>query len=284
MRCRLTGVALVAATLAWVAEARASASPPRRIVSINLCSDQILLDLVPAGRIAALSHLAADPAVSPVAERAAQFPLTRGEAELVLAFEPDLVLVGAYSTPATTALLQRLKIKVEMLPLALDIDGIRTSVRQLAKAVGEVARGEAVVAEFDRRLTAAAPLPNSARPKALLYQVNGIAGSDGLAQAAMMAAGIDDHARALGLGSSGALSLEALVAHPPDMLLLADPIDQHRNAVADNLRHPALAAVLRERSSLVLPARYWLCGSPYLADAVERLATARASLAERTRR
>ena len=39
-----------------------AATPPRRIVSLNLCTDQILLDLVPRDRIAALSELVADPA------------------------------------------------------------------------------------------------------------------------------------------------------------------------------------------------------------------------------
>ncbi len=277
MRRRLLGV-MLAASFCHDAGPGAAQTVPRRIVSINLCSDQILLDLVPAERIAALSHLAADPNVSPVAEQAKRFPATRGEAELVLAFEPDLVIAGAFSTPATTSLLERLGYRVEALPLATDLDGIRASVRQLAKAVGEIARGEEVVATFDRRLAAVAAKRGDARPRALLYQVNGIAGADGLAQAAMTAAGIADHAKAFGLGASGALPLEALVADPPDLILLAGPVDEHRNAVADNLRHPALAAIMRTRSSLVLPARYWLCASPYLAEAIERLAAARTML------
>ena len=51
------GVLLLALMPATIAVA---GPPPQRIVSLNLCVDQILVDLVALGRIAALSHLAAD--------------------------------------------------------------------------------------------------------------------------------------------------------------------------------------------------------------------------------
>ena len=38
--------------------------PPRRIVSLTVCTDQLLLDLVDRDRIAALTYLAVDPTVS----------------------------------------------------------------------------------------------------------------------------------------------------------------------------------------------------------------------------
>ena len=96
------------------------------------------------------------------------------------------------------------------------------------------------------------------------------------------AAGFRNLAADLQLGSGGTLPLEALVATPPDLLVLSGPVDEHRTVVADNLRHPALAAVRRERASIVLPWRTWLCGTPYVAEAVEGLSRARSTLLERT--
>ena len=43
---------------------------PERIVSLNLCADQMLLALADRGQIAALSHLATDPGISAAAEAA----------------------------------------------------------------------------------------------------------------------------------------------------------------------------------------------------------------------
>ena len=81
---------------------------------------------------------------------------------------------------------------------------------------------------------------------------------------------------------AGSLPLEALVARPPDLIVLSGPVDEYRAAVADNLRHPALAAVMRAHTSVTLPWRLWLCATPHLADAIERLAAVRGEI-ERSR-
>lgn len=295
---RLTRIAIciVACSVATAAAvASASAQPPakpQRIVSINLCTDQLLLDLVSRDRIQAVSHLAADRNVSAAHDAARGLPTTRGEAETVLGFDPDLVLAGSFSTPATVALLERIGRRVVKVGLASDLEGIRSSVRQVAEAVGELERGDAVIAAFDRRITAAAAkasppmgprshggLRSGGQPAALTYQVNGLAsGSGSLMDSALTAAGFRNHARALGLGAGGSLPLEALLAVPPDLLVLSGPVDEYRTVVADNLRHPALAALRRATPSLVLPWRTWLCGTPHIAGAIEQLAEARAAL------
>jgi iron complex transport system substrate-binding protein len=309
----LTTVLAAAALL--LASAAAEAAPPRRIVSLNLCTDEILLDLVPRDRIAAVSHLAADPLVSAVAVRAEGLTWTYGEAEKVLALEPDLVLAGMFTTPATLDLLERIGQRVVRVPTASDIDGIRSAIRTVAAAVDEQARGEDLIKDFDARLAAASadaappaatpvgdasPLtrargengpseaPKNAmragRPSAMVYQVNGLsAGSGSLADTLITAAGLDNHAARVGLGSGGALPLEMLAAHPPDLIILSGPADEYRTVVAENLRHPALAAVLRDHASVLVPWRLWLCGTHHAAEAVERLAEARRLLARQER-
>lgn len=268
----------------WLAAAAGApaATPPQsasRIVSLNLCTDQIVLDLVTPSRIAAVSHLAADPTVSAAAGVAVGIASTRGEAESVIAFDPDLVLAGDYSTPATVALLERMGRRVVRVPLATDLEGIRAAIRQVATAVDEQAAGERLIATFDRRIAAAAPSVTTPRPTALVYQVNGLASSAGsLADAALAAAGWQNHTRALKTGAGGTLPLETLVADPPDLLVLTGPADEYRTAVADNLRHPALAAVRRQRASVIVPWRYWLCGTQHTATAIELLSAARSEV------
>lgn len=284
---RRHGLIILALTAAFVFAgtlhcAPAAAQPaPRRIVSINLCTDIVLLDLVAPDRIAALSHLAADPRVSPVADVAARLPSTHGAAEAVLALDPDLVIAGTYSTPATVALLERLDRRVLKVPLASDLAAIRRLVRQIAASVGEVARGEAVIARFDRRIAdAARGLPADARrPTALVYQINGLTSGPGsLADPVLAAAGFDNLATHLRLGAGGQVALETLVVAPPDLLVLTDPAETYRTAVAANLTHPALAAATHDHARLVVPWRHWLCGTPHVATAIEALAAARVAL------
>lgn len=281
-RCTIgLGAAALAAVLALAPAALAA--PAQRIVSLNLCIDPIVLDLVPRERIQALSWVSSDPNVSPIIDRIAGIRLVRGTAEEVLALEPDLVLAGALTTPATVDLLRRLGQRVVVIPIATELDGVRKAIRAVAAAVGEPARGEDMVADFDRRL-AEASAHGPERPEAVVYQANSLVSPSGtLAAAALEAAGFSNAADRVALTSGGRIALETLVVSPPDLIALGQQATAYRTPVADNLRHPALARVLAERAHVDFPMPLWLCGTPHVADAVAALAQARRGILERTR-
>ena len=86
-----------------------SLAKPTRIVSLDLCTDQLLIELVGRERIAAVTHLAADPAVSAIPAKAKGIPITHGAAEDVLRYDPDLILAGPFGVSPTVGLLRRLK-------------------------------------------------------------------------------------------------------------------------------------------------------------------------------
>lgn len=271
-------VAALVTVAAGLAAGPARADGPARIVSLNLCTDQILLDLVAPKRIAALSFLASDPTMSAVAEQARRHASVRGAAEEVLALDPDLVIAGQYSTKPTVDLLTRLGRRVVVVPQASSLAEIRSSVRALAAAVGEPDRGEDMISTFDRRIAAARPV-SGPNPTALAMQVNSLVAARGsLIDHALEAAGFDNPARRLALGPAGRLPLESLLARPPDLLILANAPDDFRTVLADNLRHPAFARLAGARPSIHLPMSEWLCGTPRIASVVERLAAVRIEL------
>lgn len=275
-------IASAAASLLAMAAQPVLADPPRRIVSLNVCTDQLVLDLVPRDRIAGLSWVAADRNVSPIADAIGGITLLRGAAEEVLALDPDLVIAGSFTTPATVDLLRRLGRRVEVVPLATDLDGIRAALRQVARAVGADARGEEILSAFDARI-AAVPPPGARRITAIAYQVNSlVSGQGSLLDAAMRVAGLDNGANDSSLGRGGRMELELLVANPPDLLVLAQAPDTYRTVVAENLRHPALRRLLASRPHLVLPMPLWLCGTPRLAEAITQLAAYRRAVTGRS--
>jgi iron complex transport system substrate-binding protein len=257
----------------------AEKTKPQRIVSLDLCTDQILIELVDRKRIAAVTHLAADSAVSAIPERARGLPTTHGAAEDVLRYDPDLILAGPFGVSPTVNLLRSLKRNVVVVPQAPDMDGVRASVRIVAAAVGESATGEAMIAAFDRRLAGIPPVRSSRMLKAVIYQIGGTVSAGGsLAESVLAAAGFSNMAAEYRLTRGGQVPLEALVAMPPDLLVLSSAADEYRTAVADNLRHPALRTLRSSHASVELPWQLWLCGTPYVAEAVARLTEARARI------
>ena len=248
---------------------------PRRIVSLNLCTDQIVLELVPPKRIAALSWLAADRNVSAIAGEVKGIRLIAGGAEEVLALDPDLVLASPYAATPTVDLLRRLGRRVEMVPFATDFEMIRSTVRQIALAVEETARGEEVIARFDRALEVARSKA-AQHPEALVYQVNGlVSGTGSLADAALKAAGLTNQMARRGTTAGTRLALESIVVMPPDLVVLAQGMHTYRTVVSGNLRHPALARIMAKTAGMELPMPLWLCGTPRISDAVGMLAAAR---------
>jgi iron complex transport system substrate-binding protein len=176
--------------------------------------------------------------------------------------------------------LQRLGFRVVLVPLATDFEGMRQAIRIIAAAVGEKARGEAMIAAFDKRIAAVQP-KGPERPRALAYQVNSLTSAKGsLIDAALDAAGFYNMAGDHRLGPGGRLQLEDLVANPPDLILLANSPEEYRSIVGDNLRHPAFAHVVNNRPHMQFPMPLWLCATPAIADAVEELGAKRRALIE----
>ena len=273
------------------AEAWADEAKPQRIVSVNLCVDQIVLDLVPRDRIKGLSFLATDPTMSLLSGEAEGIESVQGAAEEILALDPDLVLAGEYTTGPTVDLLRRLGRRVEIVPMASSFEGIRQVVRRLAALTGEKDRGEALIADFDMRLqevkTRAVVRSDGPRPRAVAFQVNSLASGEGsLVDEVLSQAGFANLARSARVGPGGRLPLEILISDPPDLIVRANSARDFRTVLGDNLRHPAFQALEQTRPSVDMPMNEWLCGTTRIVKAVERLAVAREQLilrAEATR-
>jgi len=260
-----------------LAGAAALAEAPRRVVSINLCTDQLAMLIAQPGQLVSVSRLAADPRSSAMAEAARAYPANRGGAEEIVLLRPDLVLAGRFSDPATVSMLRRLGIAVEQFEITRRIDEIPGQIRQAGRLLGREDRAEALIAEFEARRAALAPAPG-ARPVAAIFYPNGFTqGADTLSDDILAHAGLDNLAARLGRRGSGRMSLEDLVMGDPDLLIVARPYPATSRA-EEVVAHPALHA-----TGAALHPEFtgpdWTCGTPLVLDAVARLAERRRALA-----
>jgi iron complex transport system substrate-binding protein len=238
------------------------AEAARRVVSLNLCTDELLVLLAPE-QVAALTYLARDPALSVVAAEAARFPAVRASAEAVLAFDPDLVLAAPWGARAALAVLERHDVAVLRVDLPSDFAGIRAETRRVAAALDVAARGEALLALMDSRLDAANRRAPAEPPRALTWEPRGYsAGAGSLGNAVLLAAG---YANAAPDGRRR--GLESLLADPPDLLVVPSR-PAFPSLATDLLDHPALWALPR----VEIPPALTLCPGPWTAEAVTLLA------------
>ena len=155
---------LAAAGLAFAAPAAAE-TVPRRVVSINVCTDQLAMLIASEGQLHAVSALARDPNSSAMPEEAQAFAVTHGLAEEIFLMEPDLVLAGTFSARPTVGILRRLGIRVEEFRPARSFDDIRANILRIGELLH---RQEAEVEEISRRLSAFVLAADSAPSRALL--------------------------------------------------------------------------------------------------------------------
>ncbi|ARO13871.1 periplasmic binding protein [Ketogulonicigenium robustum] len=245
--------------------------PPARVVSINLCTDQLALQLAAPGQIVSLSAVARDAQVSPLAEAAMAYPVNHGSAEEVFRLQPDLVLASAYTSPVTVGLLRRLGLRVEQFPPEDSFDDIRANTRRMGELLGQPDVAERLIAGFGASL---AEIPPAHRKvTAVIYGPNGFASAGtGLPDALLRAAGLTNAANDV-LAFSGTLALEKLVMLAPEMIITPTPYPGASRA-EELLRHPALAG----RAGAGLAGNEWACGTVMVARAVARLAAAREAL------
>jgi iron complex transport system substrate-binding protein len=248
---------------------------PSRVVSINLCTDQLLLMLAEPNQIASVSYLSRDPHSSFMAREAAHHPVNQGKIEQLLTIDPDLVLAYEYSPPPLLQLLRRLGYRVVVLPMATGIDDIRRNIRQLAGVLGVRARGEALITRMDQRLERTTRKQRGKRPLALFYQPRGYtSGRNTLQDATLTLTGWRNLAAERGIIGYSTIDLESLLLARPDQLFTSSYAPGTRSLAQGLLQHPALRQVTGGRPVIDIDYRYWICGGPMIADAVEALAAA----------
>ena len=127
----------------------AAAATPRRIVSLNLCTDQLLLAVADRGQIAAVTRFATQPAMSAEADAARGLPVIGQGAEALAAIDPDMVMgMPATGSPMLTAIAGK-RYRTLDLGWAANLADIRTQLRAVAQAAGQPRRAEAKLAAMD---------------------------------------------------------------------------------------------------------------------------------------
>lgn len=251
-----------------------AAQAPRRVVSMNLCTDQLAMQLAAPGQLVSVSYLARDPAASAMVDEAAALPVNHGLAEEIYLLRPDLVLAGSWSTAATVALLRRTGIPVEVFPPETDLAGIRANIARMGRVLGREAQADAMLTAFDADLARLGPAPEP-RPKAALFATGGYtSGSDSLAGQIVTLAGYANIADGLGLTQGGILSMEQLLLARPDLVILGRRYPGQARA-QELLDHPALRPLLRDRASATISDPDWVCGTPRILRAAASLRAAR---------
>ena len=262
--------AAVVAMVGMFAPALAALLP--RIVSMNVCTDQLLLPLADPAQILGLSRFSRDTWQSWAAEEARHYPSLSGGAEDVLVLKPDIVLASLFDKRATRELLKAQGLRLAEFSVPRNLDEVKAQIRQMGEIVQHGDRAEAEIARLDAAMARAREAVAAKHYSVLPLSRRGwVSGGDSLVSSLLTETGLFNAASELGVAGGGLVSLEEIVRAKPDFLLVSEEGDRAEDEGRAFLLHPALERFYPPSRRIVIPERLTVCGGVMLADALDAL-------------
>jgi len=271
MRRRLAPFAasIAAAALATCGVSPGSAAGLPRIVSMNVCTDQVLLTLADPEQILGLSRYSRD---AWVAGDLGRYPTLSGGAEDVLVLRPDVVVASLFDKRSTRELLKANGMHLVELSVPRTLDEVKDQIRELGDIAGHPDRAALQIARLDAALARARQAVAAKHYRVLPLSRRGwVAGSDSFVGSLLAETGLFNIAGDLGFAFGGFASLEAIVSLKPDLLLVSQAGNFARDDGQAFLLHPALERSYPVEKRIVIPERLTECGGVMLAEALDVL-------------
>jgi iron complex transport system substrate-binding protein len=241
-----------------------TAAPPQRVMSINLCADQLLLTVARPAQIASLSWLAADKDDSALAPQATKFLANFGSAEELLRINPDLVLAGPYTANFAGGLARRLGFEVLVVPPATSFVEVMANLRLLGNALHRQEHVERIIADMQTRMEALIAAQPRTPIATVFVRAGGFTvGEKSLANDVMRLVGLHNVAAAAGLDRWGSLSMEALLTSGADLMIVSNYRSDAASLTNQTLEHPAFKTLQRRLNVRHVPAKLLACGGPW---------------------
>ncbi len=267
-------LAVLALVCSWYAPAAVFADDsrgPQHVMSLSMCTDDVLLELLPPERIASVTYYARRPGNSYLWPQAARVAVNAGTAEEVLAAKPDLVLAGTYTTPATRRVLESMHYPLLEVPPANDFEEIRAVTRQVAHALRRDAAAEALIATMDATLRELAESkPHQTIRVAAWGEGGSIPGKGTLFDAILRAAGGTNIVPAESNKAYTSFDVEQLLMARPDVIAYPSNTSDTPGRNTDLALHP-LILKLYAAKRIVFPVALFSCGIPASAGAAVAL-------------
>ena len=253
------------------------AANPQRIVSIGLCTDQLLLLLAEREQIASVSVWAKDRNLSYMIDAVGDIPLNNASIEEIIRYQPDLVVASEFVAWDTVSLLRQLGFAVKQVPVVTSVDEIYALLAQFGSWTGNEQRAQVMVEQMRRQLADIdARYAASPEQSVIIYSPNGFTiGADTLENDLFLRAGYRNLAVDMGISGFQAISLEEVIAADPDVLQIDRSLSQQDSLATATLQHPVLEKLIRRRADLDIPTRLRICAGPMIVEAIEMMAARR---------
>jgi len=260
---------------------------PKRVVSLNCGVDEILLDLLPPERIAALSARADDPGICAAVDKAKTVKkrVQGKNVEAILSLNPDLVVMPDWIGMDLVNGLRAVGVPVYVFKTPESLTDIKDTIHKVAQAVDANQQGDELVSAMQKKLERIQKItkqvPSDKKQTLIPLSLMGSFGGKGTTFDDMCNyANVTNGVSAAGVVKRAAITKEMIVKMDPDVLIIPT-WDFEKSGKADNFieeikSDPALSTIKAIKSNRLVTVHdaYLYAASQYAANAVEEIAQA----------
>ena len=260
---------------------------PKRIVSLSSSADEILLDMLPPERIAALTNLADDPGICSTTEKAKAVKqrVQSKNVEAILALNPDLVLMPDWLGVEKAQSFRDVGIKVYVYKTPVTLADIQNSVREIATVVDAREQGDKLVLAMQEKLDGIQQklknLPADKKQVVVPLSLMGAFGGKGTTfDDICNYANVTNGISAAGIDKNAVIAKEKIVEINPDAFILPTwdfgKSGDAQSFIDDTMNDPAFKTVkaIQNNRLIRIHDAYLYSISHYAANAVDEIARA----------
>lgn len=258
---------------------------PQRIVSYSISTDEILLDMLPADRIIAVTHFADDPMISNVSDKCKLVPyrVNSTSAETIMSWNPDLIIVPDFVKPDIIQTLRDLNMQVYVYETPHTIEEVKKAINNIAFLTGDSNAALPLIDGMDKKLKSVEEklenLNISEQKRVAFMRDDGVYYSDKTSfRDVCQHAKVYDVTKDIQYSGSGHLNQEEIVRLNPDVFIIADwnydgkhYTENMKNSILKNPAYENTNAG-QDQNVIALKGANILCVSQYMADAVVEMA------------
>ena len=263
------------------------AERPKRIISLSSSVDEILLDMLPPERIAALTNLADDPGICSTTEKAKAVKqrVQSKNVEAILSLNPDLVLMPDWLGPEKVQGLRDVGIKVYVYKTPVTLTDIQKSIVEIATVVDAREQGDKLVLAMQKKLDNVQQklkeLPSDKKQVVVPLSLMGAFGGKGTTfDDICNYANVTNGISAAGIDKNAVIAKEKIVEINPDAFILPTwdfgKSGDAENFINETMSDPAFETVkaIRNKRLIQIHDAYLYSISHYAANAVDEIARA----------
>lgn len=273
---RIASFAIATAWLNLLILQNPYAAPLPKIISASLCADQYLLTFADPKQILALSAMASDTSLSPLAHQASRYASFNGSLETLMQSQADIVVMSTFTSKARRDAITGLGKKVVTLDGSKTWSNGREEAIALGIAIGREDAARSWVEQTESQLK------DRKQPKHVYqiasYDRGGVASGKGHILNDLIEHAGHTNPMAQRISESAPISLETLISLRPDFVILPsknigspkpDALRYSGDRGQEALAHTAFKRIFPEEKRIYIPQNLLFCAGPSFLRALE---------------